>query len=293
MDDQALKTLPQIIEEHTKPVVEMIIGNDQFIVVPKNMSLQSLKDIRDENRLTPAYREDSVTTKNVHSFIDHIKRFVSPNSVMFAKQPAISGNSVDFSMTTVIDHHPAGTDVTVTGGKKHTIKYQASTHARMTKWIGGEKRAMTQKDFATFIEDNIGDLAVIEFTPPFGGKVGSPAELLTLSRGLEVRVNHTVQNAVRLATGETSLVFVTENKTTKDNTEVIVPEWFGVKLPIFVGTEPIVLPVRLRYKVEAEGQINFTYLFYQFDQILESMVNSMIHEVRDALPDLHVVEGIA
>lgn len=290
MYTNALKTLPDILSENQHPVIETRDGV-KFAVVPKGMNVQSLKAIRDEDKLVPDYRSDSVTTHNLASFIEHVKRFVSPESVLFADQPTIEGNNASFEMKAVVDHHPAGVDVTKAGARKHQINYVAALHVRTARWLQNERKQMMQGDFAAFIEDNLSDLCVLEgFTPPFGSAVATPADLLTLSRGLEVRVNQTVRNHSRLSTGEVALVFTTEN-TRQDGSELIVPEWFGLRLPVFIGTEPIILPVRLRYKV-LDGIIKFSYLFHNFDQVLEATVNQTINAVRQALPELHVVEGV-
>ncbi len=290
MDTNALKTLPDILSENQHPVIETRDGV-KFAVVPKGMNVQSLKSIRDEDKLVPDYRSDNVTTHNLASFIEHVKRFVSPESVLFADQPTIEGNNASFEMKAVVDHHPAGVDVTKAGARKHQINYVAALHVRAARWLQNERKQMTQGDFAAFIEDNLSDLCVLDgFTPPFGSAVATPADLLTLSRGLEVRVNQTVRNHSRLSTGEVALVFTTEN-TRQDGSELIVPEWFGLRLPVFIGTEPIILPVRLRYKV-LDGIIKFSYLFHNFDQVLGATVNQTINAVRQALPELHVVEGV-
>lgn len=293
MDTTALKTLPEILDDNQAPVTNKIADDGkQFVIIPKNMRIESVKKIRDEDRIVPAYRIDTVRTHHLPSFIDHIRRYQSADSVLFADQPKINGNAAEFSMDAVIDYHPAGTDITKAGGENHQIVYQADLHVRIARWLSHERNPMPQADFAAFIEDNLSDLCMLDgFTPPFGSSIGSPADLLTLSRGLEVRVNQTVRNATRLASGETCLIFTTEN-TRQDGSELLIPEWFGLRLPVFIGTEPITIPVRLRYKV-IEGVIKFSYLFHNFDQVLEETVNQAIAKVRADLPDLHVVEGIA
>ncbi|TXH09183.1 MAG: DUF2303 family protein [Hyphomicrobiaceae bacterium] len=293
MDTNALKTLPEIIAQNQTPIITKLHANGQeFAVVPVGMQIQSLKDIRDEDRQTPAYRADFVKTHDLASFIAHVGRFKSDDTVLFARLPAITGNNVLFSIRAVIDHHPAGTDTARAGAQRHLVIYVPVLHLRAQRWLDAERKMMAQGDFAAFIEDNLSDLCVLEgFTPPFGTAVATPADLLTLSRGLEVRVNQTVRNATRLATGEVSLTFTTEN-TRQDGSELIVPEWFGLRVPVFAGAEPFVLPVRLRYKV-ADGAIKFAYLFHDFDRMLEDTVRAAIDTVRKAHPDLHIVEGSA
>lgn len=291
MDDLAVKAIPEIIRENTKPEVLTSQSGTEFVLATDEFRIVSLKGIRDENRLTPLYRKENLNTHCLSSFIDHIKRYVSDDTILLAQQPAVNGNQASFKMLAIIDGHPKGTDLENTGAEQHKVKYIAALHQRAERWLDNERKSMKQSDFAAFIEDNMSDLCVLEdFVPPFGKAVASPADLLTLSRGLDVRVNQTVRSATRLSSGEVSLVFTTEN-TRQDGSELIVPEWFGLRLPIFVGTQPIIIPVRLRYAVR-EGVISFSFLFHNFEAVLEQIIRVSIDTVKEALPELHVVEGV-
>lgn len=292
MDATALKTLPEIIDDNQAPITRKLSDEGkEFVILPQRMKIESLKKIRDEDKLVPDYRADNLTTHDLSSFIDHVKRYVSKDTVILSAQPVIDGNEATYSMNAMIDYHPEGDDVTKAGAKKHVIRYLAEMHARATRWLRHERNWLSQADFAAFVEDNLSDLVVLEgFTPQFGSAVATPADMLTLSRGLEVRVNQTVRNHSRLASGEVALVFSTEN-TKQDGSELNVAEWFGIRIPLFIGTVPVVLPVRLRYKVR-EGEIKFQFLFHDFDRVLEATVLDAVSRVRKELPDTHLVEGV-
>lgn len=298
MDERAVRAeheaLHNTIAANQKPQLAKIETEGlekTFAIVPKGMEIKSLKDIQDDYRLVPLYVNQAEATNNFDSFIVYVKRYLSENSILFADQPKIDGNRAEFTMKAILDYHPAGGDPMKAGAGNHTMQYIAALHTRMSRWLKTENRGLSQIEFASFVEDNIGDLCVLEgFTPPFGSAIASPADLLTLSRGLEVRVNQTVRNASRLSNGETSLIFTSEN-TKQDGSELIVPEWFGIKLPIFIGTEPTIIPVRLRYRVK-DGVIVFTYLFHGFDMVLEQTVAAAVEHVRKNVPTLAVIEGL-
>lgn len=285
---ETVLAMPSLIAMNQKP---MPIMDGKALVVPNGMTIKSLKDIEDLYKNVPEYRHAVVETNDFSSFVSHVIRYLSDDTVAFATYPSISSSSAGFVIQTIMDYHPAGSDLTKAGAHGHKINYKAQIHTRMQRWLSKERKYMSQFDFAAFIEDNLSDLCYLEgFVPPFGKAVGSPADLLALSRGLEVRVSQTVTNAIRLSSGETTLQFSSENKKT-DGSELVVPEWFGLNVPIFAGTSPVPLPLRLRYVVK-DGEISFSFLFNNFETVLENAVSSVIGNLRQSIPTLHIVEGV-
>lgn len=290
--DQSIEKLPQIISENLAPqIVKDIDGVPSFVIVPRGMDVESLKQIREENDLVPRYRADRTETNDLASFCSHVGRYISEDTVIFSSAPRVDVSSVTYDMTAIIDYHPKGSDLTSAGACKHRIGFAAHLHARTKNWLSKNGSYMKHGDFSAFIEDNLSDIAYLgdDYVPPFGRAVATPADILTLSRGLEVRVNQKVGNATRLPSGETSLVFEKQH-TKHDGSELIVPEWFGVKIPVFVGSEPLLMPMRLRYRIKEEN-IEFAYLFFDFQRTLEDAVDNAISFVRKELPDVHLVEG--
>lgn len=296
MSDTNLKDLPSILANNLKPetLPVEVVASHAAVIVPNGMTVQSLKKIRDEEKLVPDYRVSSTGTYDLNSFIDHVKRNLNKDTtVVFAMQPSIEHRGrINFDINAVMDYYPSGDDPTKAGARKNEVRYAAEQTKRMKKWLENDGSYMGITEFSHFIEDNMSDLVLMpqDWQPPFGKSVASPADMLTLSRGLEVRVNQTVRNTARVASGEVEVVFATEN-TRQDGTPLTVPEWFGIRIPIFVGSDPVVIPMRLRYHV-MEGQISFAYVFFNFDQILEEEVEAQTAFVRENLPETHIIEGV-
>lgn len=161
----------------------------------------------------------------------------------------------------------------------------------MERWLGVDGQYMSQSDFAEFIEDNLQDLSMFpaDIQLPFGASTTTPAEMLTLSRGLEIHQNRTITNKTRLHNGETELNFKVENSRL-DNAPVIVPEWFGLAVPILYGLPTMFQPVRLRYRVREE-KLEFSINLFNFDAILEEQAQRIVGIVADQIADVPVFEG--
>jgi len=153
---------------------------------------------------------------------------------------------------------------------------------------------MDQGDFAAFLEDHIADLSSPEDAEredherTFGVKVATPAELIQLSRGLQVFSGVQVKNAVTLQSGEASIVFEEEHRDAACN-RLQVPGLFILSIaPFFMG-ELTRIPVRLRYRL-AGGRLTWSFQIYRPDIAVTDRLRADLDVIRrdTALP---VFEG--
>jgi hypothetical protein len=145
---------------------------------------------------------------------------------------------------------------------------------------------MDQQEFAEFIEDHIPDLATphedeVKFwQATLGGRVATPADVITLSRGLQVFAEMRVANAVTLQSGEGQLTFEEEHKDAKGQ-KINVPSLFILKVPPFFMGEDVRIPVRLRYRVKGGG-ITWFYQLYKPEQWITEEVERAFSRVTGA-----------
>ncbi len=109
-------------------------------------------------------------------------------------------------------------------------------------------------------------------------KFASPARLMEVARGLEVRAGQAVKNKVNLATGETEFVFE-EKHTDASGAPLKTPAAFHILIPIFQGGAPYSIPVRLRYRVNA-GAIVWFYELHRADLFFDDAMNDAIERTR-------------
>lgn len=222
------------------------------------VEIQSLAGHIEAIRGKPLARRGTAQVTSLSSFIALVNRHkVAAESVIFAntdwRKP---------SLTAVIDYHVAATpddkeddafeDAGARNGK-HRVHYAYPLSEPWKEWVEADGRKMNQADFAAFLEEHITELAAptdaerIKWEADFKAKFATPAELLDLSRGLEVTVGAKVKNRTKLQTGETQMVFEVEYADANGG-ELVVPGLFLLSVAPFHRGEAIRIPVRLRFR---------------------------------------------
>lgn len=232
--------------------------------------LVNLKPILDHYRTAPERRTGCASVTTLASFIDLVNRHSDEHSVVFA-----ATNWPNPSLIGIIDYHQ--TDGTARFCK-HRILYEFPLTDEFKAWAAQDGKAMTQAEFAAFIEEHAPELTNPtteerkEFGPDglFRTEIATPAKLIELSRGLQVNVEAKVKNAQTLQSGEGELIFVEEHLNSKGQ-KLTVPGLFMVAMPAFVDGAPVRVPARLRYRVR-EGSVVWFYQLFRWKQILRDRV---------------------
>lgn len=221
-------------------------------------------------RQKPARKTGTARALTLETFIDLTNRHKTPDTAVFAntdwKAPGF---------TAVVDYHEAKS-AGAADNLKHRIHYAFPLSEEWQVWIKGNGEEMEQRDFAAFLEDRIADLTApndherISLERDFATTIATPAQLIQLSRGLQVNVESIVKNVVNLATGEASIQFE-EQHIGGDGQPLKVQGLFMLSIaPFFMG-EKITIPARLRYRKSGQ-KILWRYQLYR--------------------PDLHVTERV-
>ncbi|MEP9378432.1 DUF2303 family protein [Aquabacter sp. CN5-332] len=219
-------------------------------------------------------RKGTATVETLSSFIALVNRHKDANSAIFA-----ATSWPNPKLTAVLDYHTTGHDAR---WGRHRVEYAFPLTEEFKTWIkgNGEASAMTQGDFANFLEEHAAELAAPtdgerqEFETLFKERFATPAELLDLSRSLEVYVGATVKQGVRPKNGERQMVFVTEH-TNANGDQIDIPGIFMVSVAPFVSgdAEPQVvrIPARIRYRMKGQEAIWF-YQLYRWEYWLRERV---------------------
>jgi uncharacterized protein YfdQ (DUF2303 family) len=235
-------------------------------------------------RTKPATKRGTAKALTLESFIALTERHMTEDSAVFADttwtKPAL---------TAVIDYHQNETGGAPDNGK-HRVVYDFPLSEEWSAWIATNGAAFNQLDFAAFIEDRIAELTaptedeVRQYEDLFNTTVATPAELMKLSRGMQVNVESKVKNASVLQTGAAQIVFEEEHRDAGGNV-LKVPGLFLLSIaPFFMG-EKARIPVRLRYRVQ-NGAIKWFYQIYRPDLAVTQRVRDdlAIVDQRTGLP---------
>ncbi len=241
-------------------------------------SVKSIREIFESYRVAPPRKSGTAKVHTLDSFIDLTNRHKTDHTAIFA--------NIDWqkpSLTAVIDYHVK--DSTDADNLKHRLSYDFPLSEEWKAWTAMNGQAMSQSDFAEFLEDHISDLAApddaeeLDYQQKFSFKVAFPTQLVELSRGLQVNADTRIKNVVNLQSGAGQITFEEEHQTLDKKGNVIdVPGMFILSIPPFFGGETARIPVRLKYRKTGGGILWFFQLyrpeFYVTEQVRRDLTRA-------------------
>ena len=255
------------------PQVPQIPANQQIIALPKGYDLHSLKRYQDEYRIRPELIDGTAELLTLASFIDHVKRFQGPDTAVFASTTKLQA---------VYDYHNRGPADAQPNNCTHRAVYTFPLSSEWKAWTSMHGNNMQQSVFAQFLEDRIADVTAptdkdAEHFGELGFTLATPAQLLSLSRGLHVRVESEAVSKPNLSTGELEVLFK-EQHTDTTGQPLKVPGGFMILVPPFLDGALYRIPVRLRYRV-ASGKVVWSVLIYRTNAVLRDAVKDACEQV--------------
>ena len=234
-------------------------GGGIYTVVPAGYKLEDLERFL----LAPVRQRGDVTCETVDALIDYYKRFCDEEaSLVFAR-------CEDFHVVGVLDWHKPGDKA---GFGEHRVVYEAPRSDEWKIWTEADGTAMSQFDFATFIEDNVKDIR-----EPAG------ADVLEVARNLEAKKRVDFKSGIRLADGQRQFTYKEEiNGTTRDG-QMEVPEQFILGIPVFRGGVLYRVTARLRYRIES-GNLRLWYDLLNPHVVARDAFAAIVTKVDEAVP---------
>jgi uncharacterized protein YfdQ (DUF2303 family) len=256
-------------------------GTAHLSIMPRGRRVESLKPLLDQFLKAPERIKGTASIGDLGSFKDHVARFgVAGETAIFANPDAEAAG-----LTAVYDYSKPGAP----GWHQHRAAYTCPMSEPWQAWMEKDAEPMTQTDFAAFLEDRIADVvvpdsaaqdaALSDFARLVGGTFATPQQLIELSRGLAIRADVRVKNAVNLSSGESTLQFE-EAHNDIDGVPVKVPNFFLIVIPVFQAGATYRIPVRLRYRV-SQGKIVWFYQLYRADRVFEDAFADVITAAKD------------
>lgn len=277
----------EVVRQNTAPKLEKI-GDIDYAIVPKGMTIESLKHLTDEHKDKPDRREGTTSLSSTASFIEYTNRFKGENTVIFGACK-ISDDShcerITAGFTTIFDYHKEGGSMVDADYKGYRAKQEIAISRELKSWLRNDNSKMDQAEFSHFLEDRLPDMAapneddkakIAGLSPKFA----DPITILELSRDLEIYANESVTAKNRLQSGEVEIKFTSEH-VDGSGKPITIPDFFVVAVPIFEGGDRIRIPVRLRYRLGG-GSVKWFYEMYKVDDALHEGFQNAIGEVIEA-----------
>lgn len=279
------------IDGELKPDIVDVTDPDTGITILATVGREGVHPLPDTffdgARDAPRFRRGTASLTSLDSFIAHVNRFGDADSVVFA-----CDNRDAPKLTAVLDYHRA--DAQGEHGDyrhgKHRSAFAFPLSDEWKAWNKANAKVMKMAEFALFLEDRIGDIALAgdefpeelaRFVNVNGGTdaIADYAALIELSRGLKVYENAQVEEATNLASGEGHIRFSVEHETrTRTGGTLKVPTMFFIAIPIFHKGAFYRIAARLRYRKTVEGVV-FWFDLYRADKSFDHAFAEAVERV--------------
>lgn len=126
-----------------------------FVVIPDDHQIANLEHLLE----IPTRKRGNVVTTDTHSFIGYVQKHgIKDFTVIYAD---IDADASRFYLVAIIDDH--GTDGP--HWREHRCHFSPKQSLEWTRWLKNNRNPMSQSDFATWLEDNLPDIANVEGMP--------------------------------------------------------------------------------------------------------------------------------
>jgi uncharacterized protein YfdQ (DUF2303 family) len=230
-DVQAAIAAGAALGDPRQPVDET--GAGVFTVLPNTYRIESL-----ENYLPRPLRIDQkVVLHDADSFIAYVNGFKLPGpSRIFFDVGQEQFNAI-------IDYH----EIETPSWCDHTAVFKPRKSVEFETWMATNRKAMTQVDFARFLEENLPDVVEPE-----------SAVLLQVALTFEAKKSVEFASGVRLNNGQIQFQYDEVVRGTAQKGTIEVPEQFVLGISIHVNGPAYRIPVRFRWRLQ-EGKVSFWY----------------------------------
>ncbi|MDN7933619.1 MULTISPECIES: DUF2303 family protein [Burkholderia cepacia complex] len=239
------------------------------VALPPNWKIQEYDDSK--YLAAPLRKSASVRLRTSDDFIEYVKRHGSlTDSTIWCEADYPKG---EVAFTAILNDH--GEDPDQAAWRDHLARFQPEFSEEWKRWISGHKKAMTQIEFAAFIEENAKDIA----GPADGENLPTGAQMLEMALAFEATQDFRFKSAVRLQNGGQNLSFVQDDDdATLQRMQLF--ERFSIGIPVFRNGDAYRIDARLRYRVR-DAKLSFTYELIRFDKVLEAAANGVISTIRE------------
>ncbi len=270
LNENTIKTLTDIGAAQTKP--QTAGEGTPFVVVPAGYKVDDIERMLQ----IPRRKRGAVITTNSAGFIDYLqKHSVADASTIYAD---IDSEKSHCKLLSVLDDHGNN----YPDWREHTCTFAPKLSVEWSRWLEGNKKIMSQSDFATWLEENLPDIAGVPGFP-------SGTEILQMALAFEANSDKKFRSKINLQSGGVQFEY-TEDETKETRTKMLVFERFTIGVPVFDGsTNAYPVEARLKYR-EKTGDLSFWYELIRADRVFKSAVADELAAIKEGT-GLQVIAG--
>ncbi|MCL2344224.1 MAG: YfdQ family protein [Desulfobulbus sp.] len=245
---------------------EIGYGGTPYVVIPEGYKLADLEHLLPN----PRRKRAEVATADADSFIQYSKKHGSlDNCTVYAE---LKSEASQLNLVAVINDH--GSDLEDAQWRDHRCLFRPVLSVEWSRWLVKNKVTFNQGDFATWLEDNLPDIANAPNMP-------SGADILQMALNFEATRDKRFHSKTNLQSGGSQFTYVDDDtKETKASMKVF--ERFTLGIPVFDGSKNAYpVEARLKYR-EMERRLVFWYELIRQDRVFKSAVADELVKIKEA-----------
>ncbi len=240
------------------------VGSAPFIIVPEKYEAKNLESLL----FHPIRKRGEVSVTDSAGFVAYMMIHSGEGgALVYADIDQTAGS---FKLVGVINDN--STDKA--GWRDHTCTMNRRRSVEWDRWTAKNKSPMAQSEFATWIEDNLSDIAAVEGMP-------TGSDMLAMSLGFERTSEKRLKSKINLQSGSVRLEYIDdEDKDTRTSMEVF--SRFSIGIPVFENsTAAYQIDARLKYR-ESAGKVSFWFELIRADKAFRQAVNEEVDVIGKA-----------
>lgn len=249
---------------------------DRFYALPVStaanlelIDVESLKKKHDEKfGEHPARKRGTVHVHDAASFIEYLSKHGLAASEVYA-------DTARQRLVAVVNAHAAtdtNLDEGIAGHGDHRIELELLPTEEWKAWTALDKKLLVQSAFAEHLEDNAADVVDPD-----------AATMLEIASSLIATTGADFKSGIRLDNGQVQFRF--EETTTAragHSGDLDIPTEFTIAIAPFVGSDPVELTARFRYRIN-NGALGLSYALLRPEQVARQAFLDHVEAVRDAI----------
>lgn len=274
MHEQQENYAQTIASESRRPVSIKETERGSLVALPEGWSLRtdsSLEALANH----PFRKKGTARFKVQESFVEYVNKHKLPESVIYAKVNK-GERDAPLTVTAVFNDHEeeqnqlAGSEVAAGWQDFRAILAPEASHEWRT-WTANSGKAMSQFEFAQFIDDNIKDISSSQDGFPTG------TEMLQMALAFELSQDKRIKSAIRIQSGGTNIEYV-EDDDASTVARMQAFDKFMLGIPVFWRGQAYAVEAKLRYRVR-EGKLTLWYDLVRTDVVVDDAVEQVLQAV--------------
>jgi uncharacterized protein YfdQ (DUF2303 family) len=259
-----VKNIAETVAEEARKPFPISANDSTHIAVPEGYKLEDMEKFLS----APRRKTGRVSLTDTESFIAYSKRHGSLETATIWCQADYSNGKVSFAA--VLNDHGEKPDDQQ--WRDHTASFKPEFSEEWKRWDGHDKKEFNQAGFASFLEENLKDIASVAGSP-------TGTQMLEMALSFEANQDMRFKSAIRLQNGGVQMNFVQDDDAST-LAKMQMFDRFSLGMPIYWNGDAYQVDARLRYRVR-DGKLTFWFELIRSDKVLEAATKTLIEKIKD------------